>query len=135
MLGDALGDLGLVELRPVRVDGARGARERPRERQGVGGPAPGAIHVRMRDAEITSPTRSRRRMWRSANAATSSATRSSGARPRDPGPELDRGVDDEPHDVALLPLGLADEEATALRARLPRDPLEGVARRVVAQLA
>ena len=54
--------------------------------------------------------------------------------PRLARPELDARVEQEPHDVALLALHLADDELAPPRARLPRDAPERVARDVVAQL-
>jgi len=50
------------------------------------------------------------------------------------GPELDGCVEDEPRDVALLALHLADEQLPAPCARLPCDALEGIAGDVLAEL-
>ncbi len=134
MLDDPLGDLVLVEFRAVGVDAARGAGEgtgdgrrvrgpltrrdpRAQSRGGHGDPdavAPAQVPRRHRGDLLDDEIEGRPSLVA--------------------GPELDGGVDHQPHDVALLPLHLAHQQASSPRARLPGDPLEGITGHVVSQL-
>jgi hypothetical protein len=50
-------------------------------------------------------------------------------------PQLDGGIDDDPDDIAFISFELAHEQLPAPSRSAPSDPLEGVARLVLAQLA
>jgi hypothetical protein len=135
VLDDALGDLFLVELGAVGVDAARGAGEGPGDRGRVRRalarrdprPQPRRRHD---EAHAIPPAQVPRRHRRHLLDHEIERRLALLARP-----QLHRRVDHQPHDVALLALHLAHQQAPAPRARLPRDALEGIARHVVAQLA
>ncbi len=135
VLDHALADLVLVELGAIGVDAAGGARQGAREGGRVGGALarrdPRAqSRGRHDDPHAIPPAQVPRGDRRDLLHHEVQGRRSLLA-----GPELDRGVDHQPHDVALLAFHLAHQQPAPPRAGLPRDALERIARHVVAQLA